>query len=55
MQFGLVPIADALGTILAHGVRAGEIRFKKGRVLTAADLAQLAKAGVNEVMVARLE
>jgi molybdenum cofactor cytidylyltransferase len=55
MQFGLVPTADALGTILAHGVRAGEIRFKKGRLLTAADLAQLAKAGVSEVMVARLE
>ena len=46
---------DALGTILAHGVRAGEIRFKKGRVLTAADLAELAKARVNEVMVARLD
>ncbi|HEY2884130.1 MAG TPA: molybdopterin-binding/glycosyltransferase family 2 protein [Rhizomicrobium sp.] len=55
MQFGLVPIMDALGTILAHGVRAGEIRFKKGRVLTAADLAELAKARVNEVMVARLD
>lgn len=55
MQFGLVPIMDALGTILAHGVRAGEIRFKKGRVLTAADLAELAKASVNEVMVARLD
>jgi len=55
MQFGLVPVIDALGTILAHSVRVGEIRFKKGRVLTAADLTQLANASVKEVMVARLE
>jgi len=55
MQFGLVPTADALGAILAHGVRVEKIRFKKGRVLTDADLAQLTKVGVNNVTVARLE
>jgi molybdenum cofactor cytidylyltransferase len=55
MQFGLVPLEDALGTILAHGVRAGDIRFKKGRVLTGADLEHLAKAGVGSITVARLE
>jgi len=55
MQFGTVPTEDALGAILAHGVRAADIRFKKGRVLTDADLLQLAKAGVGSITVARLD
>ena len=55
MQFGTVPTADALGAILAHGVRAGETRFRKGRVLTASDIEQLVAAGVAALTVARLE
>jgi len=55
MQFGLVSTASALGAILAHGIRAGEMRFKKGRVLTRGDLEQLLGAGVDSVTVARLE
>lgn len=55
MQFGTVSTADAQGAILAHGVRAGETRFKKGRALTAVDLAQLIAAGVGALTVARLE
>jgi molybdenum cofactor cytidylyltransferase len=50
MKFGPVPLADAPGAILAHSV-AG---LRKGRHLTASDLAQLAAAGVAEVVVARL-
>src|SRR5450755_5059455 len=55
MQFGTIPVATAAGAILAHGVRAGETRFKKGRVLNAADVEQLRVAGVSAVTVARLE
>lgn len=54
MQFGSVPIAAAVGAILAHGVRAGETRFRKGRVLSEDDVAQLRRAGTETVMVARL-
>jgi molybdenum cofactor cytidylyltransferase len=55
MQFGTVPTADALGAILAHGVRSGETRFKKGRVLIPSDIAQLLQSGVTTLTVARLE
>ena len=54
MEFDTVAIAAALGAILAHGVRAGEKRFKKGRVLTQADLDEIAAAGIGTVTVARL-
>jgi molybdenum cofactor cytidylyltransferase len=55
MEFDTVAIADALGAILAHGVRAGGKRFKKGRVLSDADLREIAGAGIAEVAVARLD
>ncbi len=55
MEFDIVAITQALGAILAHGVRAGETRFKKGRVLSAADVAAIAGAGIAAVAVARLE
>ncbi|MEI9886795.1 MAG: molybdopterin-binding/glycosyltransferase family 2 protein [Rhizomicrobium sp.] len=54
MEFGTVAITQAQGAILAHGVRAGEARFKKGRVLSAADVAAIAGAGIATVAVARL-
>lgn len=40
---------------MAHGVRAGETRFKKGRVLTHADTEKILEAGVTTLTVARLE
>jgi molybdenum cofactor cytidylyltransferase len=55
MEFGVAPIADALGAILAHGVRTVDVRLKKGHVLTEADLAALRAAGVRTVTVARLQ
>ena len=54
MQFGPVPLAQALGAILAHSVQVGSARLRKGMVLTAADLESLARLGVAEVTVARL-
>jgi len=55
MLFGPCSIDDALGAILAHSARAGETRLRKGRVLSANDVAKLKDAGIGEVTVARLE
>jgi molybdenum cofactor cytidylyltransferase len=55
MNFDTVATAKALGGILAHGVRAGDQRFKKGRVLSRADLAEIERAGIATLAVARLE
>ena len=54
MRFGEVPVAEAEGAILAHSVRHGGVSFKKGRLLSVADIATLGKAGVTAVHVARL-
>jgi molybdenum cofactor cytidylyltransferase len=55
MKFGPVPLGQALGAILAHSQTGAGGRLRKGRVLTAEDLATLAGAGLAEVVVARLE
>jgi molybdenum cofactor cytidylyltransferase len=55
MNFGDTPVGEAEGAILAHGTRAGDKVFKKGRVLTAEDIAALVDSGVASVVAARLE
>ena len=55
MKFGPVAIADAVGAILAHSVRAGGTSLKKGRTLAEPDLEVLRAAGLTEVTVAQLE
>jgi molybdenum cofactor cytidylyltransferase len=55
MKFGVVPLENALGAILAHGVRHGDGILKKGRVILLDDISALQAAGVHEVTVARLE
>ena len=55
MIFGRTPLDQAVGAILAHSVSAGGTRYKKGRRLSAEDVAALAEAGVTEVVAARLE
>jgi molybdenum cofactor cytidylyltransferase len=54
MKFGAVPLEQAEGAILAHSahLRGGPLR--KGRVLTAGDLARMAADGWADVVVARL-
>ena len=42
MNFGPVPVADAVGAILAHSVRLDGRRLRKGVVLTARDVSALA-------------
>lgn len=55
MKFGAVPAARSRGLILAHGVRLSGQVFKKGRVLSGADVALLRAAGIETVSGARLE
>lgn len=55
MIFGPTPLDQAEGAILAHSVKAGGVRMKKGRSLSAGDVVALAKAGIAEVVAARLE
>lgn len=55
MQFGEVRIDEAEGLILAHSLRLPTAMLKKGRVLSAADIALLKQAGLNFVTGARLE
>jgi len=55
VKFGTVPLAQAEGAILAHGLVIDGWRLAKGRVLTAVDIEILRRAGHDKVMVARLD
>ena len=55
MKFGPVPVKEAEGAILAHGVRADGLRLPKAHRLVAADVAALEAAGIHEIVAARLE
>ena len=55
MKFGEIPVAEAAGAILAHSLRAGATALKKGRVLTATDVAALQVAGIEHIVAARLD
>lgn len=55
MQFGTFPLPQAEGAILVHSLRTGGRLFKKGRVLSKADLEALESTGVVSVIAARLE
>jgi molybdenum cofactor cytidylyltransferase len=54
MKFGSLATTAAEGAILAHSVRAGERMLRKGRVLSADDIAALVSAGVSDVVAAQL-
>ncbi len=53
MFFGPLPLREAEGAILAHSVRRGAVSFKKGRILSAEDVAALRDAGLTSVTAAR--
>src|SRR5260370_34830882 len=55
MKFGEVPVAEAVGAVLAHPLKVGAHSLRKGRMLSAEDVAALAAAGRHSVIVARLE
>ncbi len=55
MKFGLTPIEEAEGAVLAHGVRIDGAAMRKGDVLNHERRSALAAAGVTSVVAARLE
>ncbi|MAI98329.1 MAG: 4-diphosphocytidyl-2C-methyl-D-erythritol kinase [Nisaea sp.] len=55
MFFGSLPVAETEGAMLAHGMRFPDKAFKKGHVLTLADIGVLTANGINQVTVARLD
>jgi molybdenum cofactor cytidylyltransferase len=55
MRFATFPLGEAQGAILVHGVRAGGRVFKKGRVLSQADLDALREAGIADITAVKLE
>lgn len=54
MKFGTIPVREAEGAILAHSLRLGDGRLRKGVRLTLEHLAQMQRAGIAKVTVARL-
>ncbi len=55
MKFGPVPLSEAEGALLAHSIKAGKLKLKKGLSLEAHHLDQLRAAGIEEVIAARLD
>jgi molybdenum cofactor cytidylyltransferase len=55
MTFGEVSVGDAVGAVLAHTLRAGDRVLKKGRMLSAGDVAVLAANGHTTIVCARLD
>ena len=55
VKFGEIKTDDAMGAILAHTLRSGELVIKKGSVLTAVHLKEIKAAGIDGVAVALLE
>jgi molybdenum cofactor cytidylyltransferase len=55
MKFGAVPVKEALGATAVHSIRTGDIVLKKGTLIGEKEIAALTRAGVSEVVVARVE
>jgi molybdenum cofactor cytidylyltransferase len=55
MKFGAVPVKEALGATAVHSIRQGDLVLKKGTLIGAKEIEALDRAGVKEVVVARVE
>jgi len=55
MKFGPVRPEEAIGATAVHTIRHGALILKKGTLIGAAEAAALTAAGIEEVVVARLE
>lgn len=55
MKFGELALEQAVGAVLAHSARAGDVKFPKGRQLTHGDIEALMAAGVASVIAATLD
>lgn len=52
MKFGAFPVREAIGGVVAHTLRKGDLVLRKGVVVTHTDVANLLAAGVAEIVVA---
>ena len=55
MKFGAVGPKEALGATAVHTIRQGNLVLKKGTLIGAAEVAALQAAGIEAIVVARLE
>ena len=55
MKFGPVPVSQAEGAIVAHAVHRDTLTLKKGDIVRRGDIAALEEAGVQQIVVARLD
>jgi molybdenum cofactor cytidylyltransferase len=55
MRFGPASPADAIGGVTVHTLRQGSLVLKKGTTIGAAEVEALTRAGVEEIVVVRLE
>jgi molybdenum cofactor cytidylyltransferase len=55
MKFGSVPVGEAEGGIAVHAIRQGALVLKKGTIVGPDEVAALKTAGIDEIVVARLE
>lgn len=55
MRFGMIPVREAEGAVLAHSLATKGETLKKGRTLSSTDIARLLAAGIDAVMAVRLE
>jgi molybdenum cofactor cytidylyltransferase len=55
MKFGAMKPSDAVGGVTVHSIRQNGLVLKKGTLIGAEEVEALAKAGVGEIVVAKLE
>jgi molybdenum cofactor cytidylyltransferase len=55
MKFGAVTPSEAEGAIAVHSIRQGGLVLRKGTLISKAEVAALVKAGIAEIVTARLE
>ncbi len=55
MRFGPVPVGESAGGIVAHAVKREGLILKKGEIVSNAHIEALARAGVGEIVVAKLD
>jgi molybdenum cofactor cytidylyltransferase len=55
VKFGAVPVAEAAGGVAVHSIRKSGVVLKKGTVIGSNEIAALKSAGIDEIVVARIE
>jgi molybdenum cofactor cytidylyltransferase len=55
MKFGPASLADALGGVTVHTLRQDDLVLKKGTTIGAGEIELLTRAGIEEIVVVRLE